>query len=142
PANEVDGKFSPDGKWFAYWSDESGKFEVYVVPYPGPGGKWQISSGVTTGSAALSNLAWLSGSEVSYASGEKRYAVTVSPRGQALEIGAPRAILGDAPVSWSAADYSLRTKRFLITAPIRGGRSAPVVLVTNWAAGLGEQQAK
>jgi hypothetical protein len=37
-------KFSPDGKWIAYASDESGRFEVYVAPFPGPGRKWQISS--------------------------------------------------------------------------------------------------
>jgi serine/threonine-protein kinase len=37
--------FSPDGKWLAYSSDESGDFEVYVRPFPGPGGKYQISRG-------------------------------------------------------------------------------------------------
>ena len=36
---------SPDGKWAAYESSETGQLEVYVQPYPGPGGKWQISSG-------------------------------------------------------------------------------------------------
>jgi len=35
--------FSPDGKWIAYQSDESGRAEVYVRPFPGPGGKWQVS---------------------------------------------------------------------------------------------------
>jgi Tol biopolymer transport system component len=34
---------SPDGRWMAYQSDESGRFEVYVRPYPGPGGRWQVS---------------------------------------------------------------------------------------------------
>ncbi|MCU1382750.1 MAG: serine/threonine protein kinase [Acidobacteria bacterium] len=37
--------FSPDGRWLAYTSDESGRTEVYVRPFPGPGGKWQISNG-------------------------------------------------------------------------------------------------
>ena len=37
--------FSPDGRWLAYASNESGSFEVYVRPFPGPGGKWQISTG-------------------------------------------------------------------------------------------------
>ncbi len=37
--------FSPDGRWLAYQSNESGNEEVYVRPFPGPGGKWQISSG-------------------------------------------------------------------------------------------------
>src|ERR1019366_755361 len=43
PFNEV-GWFSPDGRWMAYMSNESGRSEVYVQPYPGPGGKWQIST--------------------------------------------------------------------------------------------------
>jgi serine/threonine protein kinase/Tol biopolymer transport system component len=42
---EVDPAFSPDGRWIAYVSNESGSFEVYVRPFPGPGGKWQISTG-------------------------------------------------------------------------------------------------
>ena len=37
--------FSPDGRWVAYLSDETGVAEVYVRPFPGPGGKWQISTG-------------------------------------------------------------------------------------------------
>jgi Tol biopolymer transport system component len=45
PAIEVRPAFSPDGHWLAYMSNESGTMEVYVRPYPGPGGKWQISSG-------------------------------------------------------------------------------------------------
>ena len=36
--------FSPDGRWVAYHSDESGEFEVYVTPFPGPGRRWQVSS--------------------------------------------------------------------------------------------------
>ena len=44
PANEVFPAFSPDGRWIAYESNESGRVEVYVRPFPGPGGKWQISN--------------------------------------------------------------------------------------------------
>jgi eukaryotic-like serine/threonine-protein kinase len=46
-ANEVQPAFSPDGRWMAYASDESGLYEVYVRPFPvtAGGGKWQISSG-------------------------------------------------------------------------------------------------
>jgi serine/threonine-protein kinase len=43
--NEDEPAFSPDGRWLAYRSDESGSYEVYVRPFPGPGGKWQISTG-------------------------------------------------------------------------------------------------
>ncbi len=46
PFMERDPAFSPSGRWLAYQSNESGNFEVYVRPFPGPGGKWQISTGV------------------------------------------------------------------------------------------------
>jgi len=42
---ETQPAFSPDGHWLAYMSNESGGFEVYVRPFPGPGGKWQVSTG-------------------------------------------------------------------------------------------------
>jgi serine/threonine-protein kinase len=45
PSNEAFGKISPDGQWFAYASDESGTFEVYVRAMTGSGGRWQISTG-------------------------------------------------------------------------------------------------
>jgi serine/threonine-protein kinase len=41
--SNFDPSVSPDGHWMAYASDESGRTEVYVRPYPGPGGRWQIS---------------------------------------------------------------------------------------------------
>src|SRR5262249_46977553 len=44
PANESGPIFSPDGRWLAYLSDESGRQEIYVRPFPGPGGKMQIST--------------------------------------------------------------------------------------------------
>lgn len=43
--SQFDANFSPDGHWLAYFSDETGQPEVYVVPFPGPGGKYQISHG-------------------------------------------------------------------------------------------------
>jgi serine/threonine protein kinase len=43
--DQYDGNFSPDGHWLAYFSDETGQPEVYVVAFPGPGGKYQISHG-------------------------------------------------------------------------------------------------
>ena len=44
PFNEENGRLSPDGRWVAYESDQSGRREVYVVPFPGPGGRWQVST--------------------------------------------------------------------------------------------------
>ena len=45
PYIEGSPQFSPDGRWIAYISNESGRNEIYVRPFPGPGGKWQISNG-------------------------------------------------------------------------------------------------
>jgi serine/threonine protein kinase/Tol biopolymer transport system component len=42
---EANGRFSPDGRWIAYQSTESGRYEIYVVPFPAGSGKWQISIG-------------------------------------------------------------------------------------------------
>jgi Tol biopolymer transport system component/tRNA A-37 threonylcarbamoyl transferase component Bud32 len=44
-ARELEPMFSPDGRWIAYFSDESGRQQVYVRPFPGPGGKWLVSTG-------------------------------------------------------------------------------------------------
>jgi serine/threonine-protein kinase len=45
PSAESEPMFSPDGRWLAYQSNESGRNEVYVRPFPDPGGQWQISTG-------------------------------------------------------------------------------------------------
>jgi serine/threonine-protein kinase len=45
PANEADAQFSPDGNWLAYVAIDLGETEVYVRPFPGPGGQWQVSTG-------------------------------------------------------------------------------------------------
>jgi serine/threonine-protein kinase len=45
PFNEFNPAFSPDGRWLAYTSNESGTSEVYVRPFPGSGGRWQVSTG-------------------------------------------------------------------------------------------------
>jgi Tol biopolymer transport system component len=42
--NEGTAVFSPDGRWVVYASDESGRSEIYVRAFPGPGGKWQVSA--------------------------------------------------------------------------------------------------
>jgi serine/threonine protein kinase/Tol biopolymer transport system component len=47
PLNESTPVFSPDGRWLAYLSNDNGVNNVYVRPFPGPGGKWQISAGAS-----------------------------------------------------------------------------------------------
>jgi eukaryotic-like serine/threonine-protein kinase len=73
--NETQGKFSPDGKWIVYTSDENGPRDVYVRPYPAStaGGKWQVSSGGGT------QPRWSrDGKEILYLSGQKLMAAQVS----------------------------------------------------------------
>src|SRR3989304_5530797 len=67
-------KFSPDGKWLAYTSEESGRREIYVQPYPGPGGKWQIST--DGGQEPVWNP---KGGELFYRSGGQLMAVEIDP---------------------------------------------------------------
>ena len=44
PLTELEPEFSPDGRWLAYMSNETGRHEIYVEPFPGPGRKWQVST--------------------------------------------------------------------------------------------------
>jgi serine/threonine-protein kinase len=71
--NESAGRVSPDGHWLAYISDESGRYEVYVRPFPGPGGKWQIS---TEGG---NEVMWSpKGGELFYRTGDRMMAVAIA----------------------------------------------------------------
>jgi Tol biopolymer transport system component len=75
--NEGAGIFSPDGHWLAYESDESGRPEVYVQPYPGLGGKWQVST-----DGGLEPVWNRDGRELFYRSANKVMAVDVATRGK------------------------------------------------------------
>jgi Tol biopolymer transport system component len=77
------GEFSPDGRWIAYESNESGRSEIYLRPFPGPGGKWQVS---TEGGARPE---WSrDGRELFYFENDRIMRVTVDG-GQALAVGRP-----------------------------------------------------
>jgi serine/threonine-protein kinase len=75
PANESGALFSPDGSWVAYQSDESGRWEVYVRPYPGPGGKVQIST-----EGGVEPVWARNGRELFYRNGDKMMAVAVETK--------------------------------------------------------------
>ena len=83
-ANECMPEFSPDGRWIAYVSNESGRFEIYVQPYPGPGGKWQIST--DGGPEPVWNR---NGREFFYRSGDKMMAVEITTQ-PSFVAGRPR----------------------------------------------------
>ena len=86
--NVGEGRFSPDGRWLAYSSDESGRAEVYVTPFPHGGSKWQVSL------AGGSNPRWRrDGRELYYmAADSKLMAAEVDPRQSVFQIGAVRSL--------------------------------------------------
>jgi eukaryotic-like serine/threonine-protein kinase len=125
-------RFSPDGHWLAYISDETGRFEVYVQPYPGPGGKWQISTEGGT------ELVWNpNGRELFYRSGDKMMAVDIATQ-PGFAAGKPRMLFEGryepAPVPIPNYDVSPDGQRFLMLKPIEQAQAAPtqINVVLNW----------
>jgi len=112
PFTEGGAAFSPDGHWLAYSSDESGRTEIYVQPYPGPGGKWQVS---TDGGA---EPVWnRNGRELFYRSGDKMMSVDVSTQ-PTFSIGKPRLLFTGqyAPTAATISNYDVSPdgQRFLM----------------------------
>jgi hypothetical protein len=124
--------FSPDGKWLAYSSDESGRREIYVQPYPpGPGGKWQIST--DGGQEPVWNP---NGGELFYRSRKKIMAVDIDTE-SGFSPNAPR-LLFEGPYMPTAAsfpfyDVSPDGERFLMLKPVET-EAAPtqINVVLNW----------
>ena len=112
PATEVFPEFSPDGRWIGYMSNESGRMEIYVRPFPGPGGKWQVS---TEGGAFQR---WTrNGGELIYRQGSKWMAVEISAEGDSLRAGKPQEIFEGAFLNlarFPAYDVSRDGNRFVL----------------------------
>jgi Tol biopolymer transport system component len=134
--SEAAAVFSPDGKWVAYHSNESGKTEVYVTPFPGPGRKWQVS--VQGGG----HPAWRQGGrEIVYQEfqSNKVLSVPVAFRGDTPDFGrvaelfvAPQPLAGIAARFDSAAD----AKRFMVVRQGKQREAQALTLVVNWTAEL------
>jgi len=127
PAEEVAAAFSPNGHYLAYETNESGRFEVVVVPYPSRSGKWQISSG------GGSNPIWSpSGQEIYYTQGSTIYSVSIHP-GEGFDYSAPRKVL-DLPRDGAALNgISPDGKKFIIiTFPFKDLGTSEFTLVTDW----------
>jgi Tol biopolymer transport system component len=125
-------QFSPDGHWLAYVSDESGRREVYVQPYPGPGGKWLISN--EGGAEPIWNR---NGRELYYRSGDKMMAVDITTQ-PAFAAGKPRQLFEGrylrSPYSVPFYDVSPDGQRFLMLKPVEQEQAAPtqINVVLNW----------
>ena len=137
PYKEVAAKISPDGKWLAYESNESGRFEVYVRPFPGPGQKWHVSSGGSAGAVNGSSEGptWgRDGKELFYISaGWKLMAVPVRLR-STFEMGTPHPLFAF-PEGFEY-DVAPDAQQFLVTHSNSDKTPPPVNVVLNWTAEL------
>ena len=123
-----DSRFSPDGRWLAYDSDESGRFEVYVRPFPGPGGRWQISK------AGGSQPHWRrDGKELTFLTPENKLMAVAVGTTTGFQAGAPALLFAIHPsLNGSAYDATGDHQRFLVnTVPDEQG-SPPLSLLVHW----------
>jgi len=126
--------FSPDGRWMAYVSDESGRNEVYVAPFPGPGRKWQIST-----SGGVEPRWRRDGREIFYiaTSNNDVTAVEVNSRGDTFEVGAAKTLFQPLPLRrGNVYDVTGDGQRFLVNLLLQEQTSEPMTLVINWPAAL------
>jgi Tol biopolymer transport system component len=128
--NQEDSHFSPDDRWIAYESDESGTFEIYVRSFPGPGGKWQVST------AGGSSPRWgRDGKELFYLSLDRKLMTVPVHLAHGFQAGPPRTLFPVQPILDIAAyDVTPDGRRFLVKSP-SGEESPPnLTLVTDWTA--------
>lgn len=135
--NERGARISPDGRWIAYYSNESGRDEVYVRSFPSLNGKWQISAG------GASEPVWShDGREVFYRAAAL-VAVSVTG-GETFSFGPPRPLFRDRFVlslsgNHTGFDVSRDGKRFLMVKagePESSSARANLIVVQNWLAEL------
>jgi len=126
--------FSPDGRFLAYTSDEAGGQQVYVVSFPEPRGRWQVSA------SGGSQPRWSrDGRELLFASGDNTLmSAEIRIRGLSLEVGAIRPLFPLGVVSQLGNVYDLapNSKRIVVLGPIERDSGEPLTLVINWTADL------
>jgi serine/threonine protein kinase len=127
-------QFSPDGRWMAYASNETGSMEIYVSPFPSVNGKWQVSS------AGGQEPRWRQdGKELFYLSAEGKMMAAAVTAGTSFEAGSPVALFQThprQPVSASdvfSYDVSGDGQRFLILSKVDEANPAPLSVLLNWA---------
>src|SRR4029453_3404102 len=136
-SNEFNAEFSPDGRFLLYVSDESGRREVYVRPYPGPGGKIQVSNQGGNEATGSSN-----GREILYRTGDHfmSAAFATSPE---IAVSTPRDLFSAALERTgredNPRDYDVSRDGSLLFALKQLGREPvvnPLMIVTNWTRSL------
>jgi Tol biopolymer transport system component/predicted Ser/Thr protein kinase len=130
-SNEVDGRISPDGRWIAYSSDDSGRSEVYVSAFPKPGGRWQVSSG------GGSQPVWRrDGKEIFYLGADRKLMAAPVTPGPRFEAGPSRALFQTRSryTGNYAYDVSPDGQRFLVNTLVGSEAMPPVTVVLHWNA--------
>jgi Tol biopolymer transport system component len=127
--NEWLGAISPDGHWLAYQSDESGKYEIYVRPFPSGGGKWQLSTGGGQGPFWKPD-----GRELYFESDNGKFMkVNIQMGERSLRTGIPEPLFDLAGREQiSILDVSAEGDRFVAQVSAIERSINPVTLVLNW----------
>ena len=139
PFNEGGAIFSPDGRWLAYQSDESGRKEIYVASFPDAGKKWQISIGGGT-----EPLWGRNGRELFYRDGDKMMAADVTTK-PPFAAGKPKPLFKGNFVAnpfnfWPNYDVSPDSQRFLMLQATEQEKAASQInVVLNWSEELKEK---
>lgn len=128
PFDEQDGRISPDGRWAAYGTDESGQMEVYVARFPSGGGKTRIST------AGGTHPRWRrDGRELFYVSLDNKVtAVDIKGAAEDFRVGDARALFTIRPPAQPGYLYDVTPdgQRFLVIADV--GAMPALTVVTNW----------
>ncbi len=130
---EPTARFSPDSRWVAYDSIASGRAEIYVATFPGPGGKWQVSRG-----GGWAPRWRRDGKELYFVGGDDELMAVDVRVGTSIELGAPRQLFKLPPIpntSYWFYDVSADGAKFLVLYPVVTTQ-APLALILNWTAGL------
>jgi len=139
PFDENGGQFSPDGKWMAYQSNESGRFEIYVRPFPGPGTRFAVSTG-----GGLQARWSRRGKELFYIALDNQLMavpIQLDSERQTVSLGAPvplftTQVFGLGGAGGHTYDVSPDGQRFLINSrmPLEARNPSPITVVQNWNA--------
>jgi eukaryotic-like serine/threonine-protein kinase len=135
----LNAQFSPDGRWIAYASNETGTMEIYVSPFPSANGKWQVSS------AGGQEPRWRQdGKELFYLSPEGKMMAVAVKTGASFKAEAPVTLFQTQrrqPVSSFAVfsyDVSSDGRRFLVITKADEANAAPLTVLLNWASEIGK----
>jgi Tol biopolymer transport system component len=132
--DEAQGQFSPDGRWLAYASNETGRYEIYVRPFPAAGGKWQVSLG-----GGIYPRWRRDGKELFYvAPDNKLMAVPIQagPQAGTLLYGASVALFATRMVVSGSDVYSGGLFSAAQYVDAADSAASPINVVLNWTAGL------